>query len=318
MRRAMLDPSHHDPQDPNPWLAIYLDSSLPIHDAVKRAWLADCSSASRQWLMPFVRPLARLAVIGVQLLKLLLPRAATSSTLLHRLLARCLSWFVTPEANWLILRHFHVGADNLAWLNANLAEGAIALDRLRPTRVEELRDHLFVRHDINLYNFLIELNLRRKGAPIARREAHTLDFRAVPDDGAAAVRLEDMPNGWFNVIDLQTAIELFTPVYALFLRDEDFWRAAHSLQLDETIAAYAAQLTGRNDALAYVNNRHPMVPDVTYHAAYRLLLHGLATEVMHAMLVQWKGQFGARQTAPQCEPAPLSRELAAPVCIRVE
>lgn len=288
MRRALLDPKRHDPQDPNPWLAIYLDASLPIDDAVKRAWLADCSSTSRQWLMPLVRPLARLAVVGVQLIKLVLPRGAVSSALLHRILARVLARFATPEANWLILRHFHVGADNLAWLNANLADGQIVLDRLRPTRVEELRDHLFVRHDINLYNFVIELNLRRRGMPIARRAVAALDFRAVPDDGAAAVRLQDMPRGRLNVIDLQTAIELFTPVYALFLRDEDFWRATHSLQLDETIAAYAAQLTGRIDALAYVNNRHPMVPDVTYHAAYRLVLHGLATEVMHAMLVRMK------------------------------
>ena len=28
----------HDPRDPNPWLANYLDQSTPLDDAVKRAW----------------------------------------------------------------------------------------------------------------------------------------------------------------------------------------------------------------------------------------------------------------------------------------
>ena len=47
-----------------------------------------------------------------------------------------------------------------------------------------------------------------------------------------------------NFIDLQTAIELFTPVYQLFLTDNDFWRATNSLQLDETIGLYVATLLG--------------------------------------------------------------------------
>lgn len=39
----------HDPRDPNPWLANYLDQSTPLDDAVKRAWLADSASGSRQY-----------------------------------------------------------------------------------------------------------------------------------------------------------------------------------------------------------------------------------------------------------------------------
>ena len=30
----------HDPRDPNPWLANYLDQSTPLDDAVKRAYAA--------------------------------------------------------------------------------------------------------------------------------------------------------------------------------------------------------------------------------------------------------------------------------------
>ena len=54
----------------------------------------------------------------------------------------------------------------------------------------------------------------------------TLDLSMVKP---CPVKLEDMPHGRLNFIDLQTAIELYTPVYQLLLTDNDFWRASNSL-----------------------------------------------------------------------------------------
>jgi hypothetical protein len=99
----------HDERDPSPWLALYLDQSTPLPDDVKSAWLADSSSASRQYLLPFLRPLARTFIILFQIIKVFLPRNWSHSILLHRLLAWGLQRFVSPEANWLVLRHFHLG-----------------------------------------------------------------------------------------------------------------------------------------------------------------------------------------------------------------
>jgi hypothetical protein len=98
------------------------------------------------------------------------------------------------------------------------------------------------------------------------------------------------PNRWTNVLDLRSAINLFTPVYQLFLTANDFVRAANSLQLDETIAIYASQILGTPSYLGLVNNRHPMVPVTTYSAAHRLVLHGLAAESLHKVLVNIKKQ----------------------------
>ena len=74
----------HDPRDPNPWLALYLDASGPLADDVKRAWLTDAASRSRQFVLPVVRPLARLSIVLIQLLKIVLPKRFTSSKWLHR------------------------------------------------------------------------------------------------------------------------------------------------------------------------------------------------------------------------------------------
>jgi hypothetical protein len=91
-----------------------------------------------------------------------------------------------------------------------------------------------------------------------------------------------MPAGWHNVIDLQTAIELFTPVYQLFLTDNDFWRATNSLQLDETIAIYVARILVQPHNLMLLNNKHPLVPESTLRAGHRLVLHGLASDAVRA------------------------------------
>jgi hypothetical protein len=74
----------------------------------------------------------------------------------------------------------------------------------------------------------------------------------------------------------------------MFLTDSDFWRACNSLQLDETVAIYTSRLMGDPSYLSLVNNEHPLVPMSTLQAGYRLLLHGLAAECLHATLVQFK------------------------------
>jgi len=62
--------------------------------------------------------------------------------------------------------------------------------------------------------------------------------------------IEPPPDRSTNVLDLETAIELFTPVYQPFLTDSDFWPATNSLQLDETIGIYVANPRGPGAACA--------------------------------------------------------------------
>lgn len=80
------------------------------------------------------------------------------------------------------------------------------------------------------------------------------------------VQLADMPHGKLHFIDLQTAIEIFTPTYQLLLTDNDFWRASNSLRLGETIGIYCAKLTGLPEHLVLLNDKHPLLPESTLKA----------------------------------------------------
>lgn len=285
----------HDPADPDPWAALAMDRSLPFAPDAKAALLRDQRSTSRQFLLPFVRPAARLSIILAQIFKAVFPRFPHAPRFLHWSIATGMRRFLSPDANVLILRHFHLGSQILRFIADNVTPGfRPTLEPMEPRRIEDVRDNLFLKHDLNIYNFLIQLNheMDRRGVRLERREQ--LDFSAIDPD---AIQLDPMPKGRLNKIDLQTAIETYTPAYAFWLTDRDFWRAANSLQLDETIGLYCARLTGEEKHLAMVTNAHPLVPESTLKAGFRLMLHGLSTEVLHGFLCELKARHKQAQSA---------------------
>lgn len=275
----------HNPRDPNPWHALFLDHSIPFDQQAKGAFLYDSQSKTRQYLLPFVRFSSRIAIALLQVLKIFWPRWFNSSKLLHISLYYGMKYWVTPEANFLILRHFNLGSEVLRFIADNVEGVKVETTPLKPTRLPDVKDHLFLHHDLNLYNFVIRLNKELNTKKIHIKPMAHPDFSAISTDG---FRFEEFRNGWTNFLDLSTAIEIFTPVYQLFLTDKDFWRATNSLQLDETIGIYAATILNCPERLVALNNKHPMIPLPTLSAGFRLTLHGLSTEVLHALLVEKK------------------------------
>ena len=280
-----FDLEKYDPEDPDPWLALYLDQSIQMDDDAKAALLISMSSFSRAAVLPVARPLSRLGLIFIHALNYFIPRRFTSSKFLHRLIYWGLKNFVSPEANFLILRHFHIGSEILAFVSSNLHGAEVQTDAIRPRTLDDVKEDIFLRHDLNLYNFVIRLNTKLRNNDISIRPPETLNFDCITD---GPFELDTFPNRWTNFIDVQTAIEIYTPLYQLFLSESDFWRAANSLQLDETIGLYVARILNAPEYIGLVNNKHPMVPLSTMGAGFRLMLHGLAAESLHAILREYK------------------------------
>ena len=290
----------HDPSNPDPWQALLLDNSTFIDPRAKEALMVNNGSKSRQFLLPIIRPLARLSIVLIQLVRIILPRSLTSSKMLHNLICWGMRNFVSKEANYLILRHFHIGTQILTFLNKNIADGNLPSHPLYPNKIADLGDNTFVQHDLNIYNFVISLNsyLRENNLTVRTKDLKNIDFSMFTDPEKD---LEELPDRWTNVLDLQAAIELYTPMFGVFLSDEDFWRASNSLQLDETIAVYVAKLLGQDMILAMVNNGHPMVPLSTLEAGFRLMLHGLDAENLYGFICHVK-EHGFVLAGPEGKP----------------
>jgi len=279
------DITTHDPLDPNPWLALYLDDSIPINPRTKLALMRDNNSWSARYLQPLILVWSKITMVFIYIFKYFIPRFPNSSKVLHRILAWGLKRFVSPDANLLIFRHFWVGSEILEFIAKNIDQVKVDTNPLKPVDFEDVKKDLFLLHDLNLYNFVIRLNnqLIEKGIQVMPKEQ--LDLSFITEDQFPHI---EFPNKWTNVLDLRSAIEVFTPFYQLFLTYNDFIRASNSLQLDETIAIYSSKILSSPAHISLVNNKHPMVPATTYNAAYRLVLHGLAAETLHQILVNIK------------------------------
>ena len=280
-----LEEEKHDSRDPNPWLALYLDNSIPINDQTKKALMSDNNSKSSYYLSPIIKVWSKVVMFFIHLFKFFFPKLINSSKVLHYILSWGLKRFVSPDANLLIFRHFHIGTEILQFIAANISGVALVGDPLKPKNFEDVKGDLFLKHDLNLYNFVIRLNSQLKEKSITIGPPEKMDLEMITEDQFDHI---EFPKKWTNIIDLRSAIELFTPFYQLFLTSNDFIRASNSLQLDETIAIYTSQILGTPGHLGLVNNKHPMVPVSTYTAAYRLVLHGLAAETLHEILVNMK------------------------------
>ena len=280
-----IDIATHDDRDPNPWLALYLDDSIPINTKTKMALMRDNASRSARYLLPLIQLWSKLTMFFIHVFKFFFPKLINSSKVLHRLLAWGLKRFVSADANLLIFRHFHIGTEILQFIGGNISNVEVPGNPLKPNNFEDVKDDLFLNHDLNLYNFVIRLNSQLKEKNITITKPEKINLEMITEDQFDHI---DFPDKWTNILDLRSAIELFTPFYQFFLTSNDFIRASNSLQLDETIAIYSSQILGTPGHLGLVNNKHPMVPVTTYSAAYRLVLHGLAAETLHEVLVNIK------------------------------
>ena len=111
-----LDLETHDPRDPNPWLAMYLDNSIPINENTKRALMRDNNSRSVIFLLPVIQVWSKLTMFFLHIFKFFFPNLINSSKFLHHILAWGLKNFVSPDANLLIFRHFHVGSEIMGFI----------------------------------------------------------------------------------------------------------------------------------------------------------------------------------------------------------
>jgi hypothetical protein len=216
------------------------------------------------------------------------PNWPNSSRLLHQSIYWGLKTFASRDANYLILRHFNIGTENLRFIGGNVPGVHICGTKaLFPTTLEDLIDDTFLIHDLNLFNFVIEFNQQIAATGQELQPPTTLDFSMVSEE-PFPIDYDALPNKWHNFLDLHSAVEMYTPFYAFWLTNDDFWRASNSLQLDQVIALYLSRLLNRPEIASLSNNRHPMIPAFILATAYRLMLHGHDAEVMHGLLRQHK------------------------------
>jgi hypothetical protein len=247
-------------------------------------------------MRPPARLLSRVAVALIVLVKRLLPFQFSSHRLLDRLGIWFMSRFVSEEGGELLLRHFVIETNVLAFIARN---SGMDEPTLRPVRLDQLDDNAVIVHDLNLYQVLAGLGSR----PLSRPEQRLapLDFSMIE---IGEIRPSEKRR-WLR-LDLETGMCFMNIMFSLLTTSDEYRRAVHSLQLDESVLAILAQLTG-DDVFCYWKPAG-FIPIVRTNrdVPRDLFAHAVIHEYIHARLTAHATRCGEEGVCPA-----LSRALAA-------
>lgn len=274
-----LDP--YDRANPSLFAVLERDDTLPVDREVLRCWLANLRHPLRLSVLHVCRLTATLVLCLTYFLKRLIPLQFSAHRLLQGTICWFMEWLVAPEANYLILRHFWVESNVLNFIIANSHNRGAQPAALYPAAIGDLMEMSFIKHDIVLFNVLHDLGPTREEAwPVPRER---LDFSLIRD---VSFPFDVSRRRWSQVLDFETAHELFKTLFCLLLRADEYERSINSLQFDQVLAVRVARIAGEPEIAALAANTMPLYLVGPLNVSRRFVLHGLFTEHLHAYIGQ--------------------------------
>ena len=160
-----------------------------------------------------------------------------------------------------------------------------------------MSDNAVIVHDLNLYEVLSGLGNRPLPRPETRMSP--LDFSMLTIDEIDVSRSQR----WLR-LDLETGLCFMNMAFASLTTSEEYRRAVHSLQLDESVLSILAELTG--DDLFHTWKPAGYIPIVRTNrdVPRDLFAHAVIHEYIHARLLHHAE--AARPCANTCNELGLS------------
>ncbi len=262
--------------------AIRRDRSLPIADVAVDMWINDLKGGLRWAVMPVLRVIFAASLYLTWFIKRASPVQFNSHKNLQRLICWFCTYFVTPEANYLILRHFWTESNILNFLIDNDAKGSnVKPVQLYPAKISEMMSATFVDHDQELFRYFNDSSPRPQ-ALINASEISWENWKEIQLDG------EVMKRKFTQRIDFETAHVLFMCIFCFFLTADEYRGAINGFNLDQSIAIRIGALIGDDSLVEYAYNKNPLYLVGPTDLTHRFILHGFFTEYMHERLLQYK------------------------------
>lgn len=259
------------------------DDTLPVDPLVLKCWLANLRHPLRATVMHLCRLGATVSLCLTYFLKRLLPFQFSAHHTLQATICWFMEWFVTPEANYLILRHFWTESNVINFIIANSRNRQTQSVELYPDTISDLMTHSFIQHDIVLFNALYDLgSTEHEQWPVPRDK---LDFSLVRDITLEPKLGKGKPT---QFLDFETAHELFKALFCVLLRADEYERSINSLQFDQTLAMRIGRIVGDPEVALMAYNCFPLFLVGPLHLSQRFVMHGLFTEHLHAYLLRLK------------------------------
>lgn len=269
--------------------AIAVDNTIPIDREAVDLWLRDLNRHTRWFVRPLLQFfLAALLHVIWAFKRLPLPQFR-AHTLLQRLICWFCKYFVSPESNQLIIRHFATESNIINFLYENTGPHDFPPITLYPKNISEMMVNTFVQHDQELFRVLRDLgawDTSRWPQPLNTLR-WTLWRRIEMDDSVKTRR-------WTQMLDFETSHSLFMCIFCLFLTAEEYRDAINGFNLDQSIAIRVGQMIGDPTMAELAYNKYPLYFVGPWNLGQRFLMHGFFTEHLHARLEEIRKKASSR------------------------
>lgn len=276
-----------DRGDPSIVDVILWDPTLPMAHETRVLAARDLTRWSHRALLPWARLFGLATVWCIRVLKAVLPFQFSWHRAIDVLCVWFMRRFVSADAAELLIRHFVVETNLLAFIarncNCSRAGKQIEEPSLRPATLADLGNSAVIQHDLAVYNLVIDVG--QSGASLASLTSlegrpGALDFSplVMPAIDVARDRKRVLE------LDIETALYLMNIPFCLFTTQREYERAVNSFQLDESVCAMLAVLTGDPVFRTWTPVKFPAWISVRRDVARDLFWHAAVTEYAHTTL----------------------------------
>jgi hypothetical protein len=275
-------------EDPDPFEAMLVDPSLHLdHEALVTS-VRDMKRWTRRYLKPVLRVFSNVAVWFIIAFKRLLPFQFRSHKLIDILCVWFIRRFVSADAARVLIRHFIVETNLVSFVVNNCGADDVPDCDLRPLNLEQMGELTVIRHDLNIYNLVIDLGTSRTADVTRPRAPESLDFSMleVPEIDA-----EDDRFRWLNM-DIESSLY--------------HERAVNSFQLDESLLAYIANLTGDPVYRSWTPQKFIPWLSINREVPRDLYWHAIVNEFAHERLVRMRDAVARGEPWPEQASVPVS------------
>ena len=235
--------------NPSMYEAMAVDPNLHVSPESRARQVRAADTLHRRHTRPVLRFVCRVLIAFTVILKRPLPARLGSERAVNWLGPRFLLHWCSPDTLDYILRHFIMESNLVNFVARNCGADDVAEVVLSPVRAADLGEHVdvdssrlnaIVRHDANIFNLIIDLGESPTADVYSTRPWHELDFSML---NVPEIDLQPEAHR-FMTLDIESALNIAVLTLAVFLDKFTAERAVNSFQLDESLLASIANLTG--------------------------------------------------------------------------
>ena len=270
---------------PDIWGALRADPMLLVDRKALEIQLKDAQRWTRKYLLPWIRFGCLSTIFIVRILRRLSPIQFQSQWILNVVSIFFAKHIISPEALYLLIRHFHVESNLINFVARNAGGTGIEEAGNKPDSANDLGDvdgvNATILHDANMFNFIIDLG-HSEGAnltdqiPLEKIDFSSLEF-AEPEINT---------KGRFLNLDFESTLYMIVAFMTTFLHEDTAESAANSLELDESLLHIIANYTGDERFRNWAQLKFPNYIQWPKDVGRSLFLHILALEYSHTRLLQ--------------------------------